>query len=158
MNHALQLAALGLIGTALTAQTVQITAHGTLSIDYQPLGGPVVNRSLPVAGTASLNLSSVGTSALTVGLTTTVHVTADSPPFGCYGCWSAARGDIVVEFSSPVPITAMLRLEQTPACQMSPVFLDIDNDGSWDIGTSSATSLDYPVVLGSQPLPVRIFA
>jgi len=91
MHACLRLLASVSCAAALVAQNIQTTAVGMRHVDYQPQYGGVVRQSLPVTGSATLYLSGVGTSALTVTPTaTTLDLTADSPPWNCYGCWSLA--------------------------------------------------------------------
>lgn len=147
-----------ILAPSASGQSVQVGATGIISVSYQPSSGGVVTQVQPVAGSSTLALPGVGTAQLTVGATSTLTLTADSPPWGCYGCWSQAMGDVRLAVSAATPIAVVLRLSVVPACWMGmPPTLDVNDDGSYElVGLLATQTLDVPVVLGTEPVPVRM--
>jgi hypothetical protein len=142
------------------AQSVQVAAAGTVTVSYQPSTGPVVTNNQPVTGATSLQLAGVGSAVLTTGNANLLTVTAISPPWNCYGCWSQAAGDVLLSITSTAPVAGILRLQATPACLMGPPpLVDVHDDGSYELVASLPnTILELPVVLASEELRVRISA
>lgn len=145
-----------LVCAVLPAQ-VHVTAAGTLTVAMKPLYGPVVTHTQLVTGPGTLSVPGVGSVVLTIGTVSTMTMTAMAPPDGCYGCWSAPRGDVVLEYSSPVPIAGVLRLETAPACYETSPYFDVDVDGHRDVWPVGPVSVDVPVVLGAAPVPIRMW-
>lgn len=144
----------------LPAQSIQVGATGTLHVSYQPSSGPVVNQNQPISGASSLQLSGVGSSVLAIGTANLLTVTAISPPWNCYGCWSQAAGDVVLSITAPSPVAGILRLQATPACLMGPPpLVDVHDDGSYELVAALPNqTVELPVVLASEELRVRISA
>ncbi len=144
----------------LPAQTILVTATGGLQVAYQPSYGGVVTQPMPVAGATALTLPGIGSAQVTVGTSSALRVTADSPPFGCYGCWSSASGNVRFTFAASTPLAGVLRLSVAPACLMaSPPWVDVNDDTTWElVGIQATQSVDVPVVLGQRPIPVRVDA
>jgi len=143
-------------GAASLASQVQVTASGNLQISYEGSVGGVVTQVLPVTGSASLALSQVASVELILGDHSSLTATAVSPPWNCWGCWSLAAGEVVLQFSSATPIAGELQLRLEPACQMSPMFIDVEDDGLLELHSHAVTTTSVPVVLGPTPLAVRI--
>lgn len=147
-------------GGLAVAQSVQVGATGTLSVSYQPLTGPVVTNNQPFQGAASLQLSGIGSAVFAVGNANLLTLTAVSPPWNCYGCWSQAAGDVVLSITAPSPVAGILRLQATPACLMGPPpLVDVHDDGSYELVAAQPNqTVELPVVLASEELRVRISA
>lgn len=145
---------------ALPAQVPQVDVTGTLSISYQPASGPVRQQSRTIQAADVLQLPGVATAQVVLGTTSALQLTADAPPFGCYGCWSQAAGDVRFELRSASPAAGVLRLQVAPACFMLvPPYADVHDDGHWDlVGVQGNQSIDVPAVLGTVPLVVRVVA
>jgi hypothetical protein len=151
-------ALVALFAAAAVGQVPQVVVTGSLQVDLQPSSGPVVTRSLPVLGAATLAVPGVASAQAVVGASSSLLTTALSPPFSCSGCWSSASGDLRFAWHSAVPIAGRLQLQVVPACFMvQPPFADVHDDGAWEAhGGSGVVTVDVPLVLGSAPVVVRV--
>ena len=147
-----------LLAASVPSQSVQVGASGTLYVSLQPSSGPVITYTRTVAGPTSLVQSGVGSAVVTTGAVSELLLTADSPPWTCYGCWSQAAGDVVFEFGAAAPVAGVLRLQLVPACFMGmPPVIDVNADGSYElIGANATQTVDIPVVLAVEPLRIRV--
>jgi hypothetical protein len=146
------------MGGVLWAQSPAVTAQGQLQVRWQG-SGAVQSQVQPVAGgSATLQVGTVGLVDLTVGARTTIQIDAMSPPWNCYGCWSEAMGDVVLEFASPTPVAGVLVLDVQPVCIMGPSYVDVGLDGQWEAIGGVTPHASVPVVLSAEPLPVRLHA
>lgn len=151
--------AFALFTVPLACQGLQVGASGTLTVSYQPYLSPFVTHSLAVSGATTLSIPSIGSAVVTTGAVSALTLTAISPPFGCSGCSSAAGGDVVFTFASATPVAGILRLTLIPQCLMNAPVIDVNDDGSFELsGYTTAQTIDVPVVLGSDPLPIRVSA
>lgn len=152
--------ALGLLVLAaapLLPGQVQVTANGTIEITAFPETLPPSTQSTIVTGPTTFTFSGVGSATLTLGLVSELTSSPASPPFGCGFCSSLVESDVVLHYSSAVPIAGVLRLTLIPDCWMQPSFVDVDFDGEWEVGDSSGWMVVVPVVLASRPLDVRLY-
>jgi hypothetical protein len=153
------LAVFALCAPELTCQGLQFGATGTLAVSYQPVGSPVVNHTAPVSGATTLSIPTVGSASVTTAAVSELTITALSPPFGCSGCWSSAGGNVVVTYASATPVAGILRLTLAPQCLMGMPTIDVNDDGSIELAGQNLTqTVDVPVVLGSDPMPIRLAA
>lgn len=142
------------------AQSLVVTATGTLLVQWQPAYGPPHQVSQPVVGASTVvHVSSVGTASLTVGPTTVMTLDAEDPPLPSWGMWSHAAGNVVVHYAATAPVAGVLRLQMVPSCLMSNPTIDVDDDGLAEMDLATTTPyVDVPIVLGTRPVPVRIVA
>ena len=149
------------LASAAPAQIVSATATGTLSIGWQG-SGPAQSVSQPVGGvSASVQVATVGSAALAVGATTTLTITAESPPWPgpTQGWWSDAGADVLVTYTASAPVAGVLRLQIAPTCVVFPPMIDVEDDGIVEASFVPAGAwVDVPVVLGLRPVPVRLRA
>jgi hypothetical protein len=154
------LAVLAVIAVAAPAQNVTVAATGTLSLSWQG-SGPLQTSTQPVQGTTTLQNTQVGSVALTVGTTTTLTLTALSPPWPgpTMGWWSSATGDVRLRLTAGAPVAGVLRVGVVPACIAgSPPFVDVEDDGLLElVGAAGPAQTDVPVVLGLRPVTVRLY-
>ncbi len=153
------LGTLSLLAAALPAQNVVVDASGTLTLGWQG-NGPAQWLTQTVNGPTTLQSGQVGSAALTLGVTTTLTLSAQSPPWPgpTVGWWSNAAADVLVTYAATVPVAGILRLSLLPACSMGILpAVDVDDDGLFEIApTGVATQVDVPAVLGPRPIVVRI--
>lgn len=146
---------------ALSAQTITVTASGSLSLVWQG-SGPVQTATQQVFGSTSLQVSTVGSAVLTIGPTTTLELEALDPPWpgGSQGWWSSASASVLVSYAADAPLAGVLRLDIDPACIMGmPPMIDVENDGLVEANSWQGTvQVDVPVVLGPRPIPVHLGA
>lgn len=141
------------------AQSLQVTAAGHISLSWQGSSGPVQTRTQTIANqNAILSVSLVATTTWSMGTVSQLTVDAISPPYTCYGCWSESSGGITLRLAAATPVSGILRLSMAPRCLMGPVWIDVDGNSTWEIGPSGPTTLDVPVVLGPEPVPVSMYA
>ena len=148
-----------LCGAALPAQNVTIGATGTLMLSWQG-SGPLQTLTQTVNNDTTLQSSQVGDASVQIGSTTTLSLSAQSPPWPgpTMGWWSQASADVIVTCSTTVPTAGVLRLNLVPACIMgAPPSIDVGDDGLYEIPpTGLPTTVDVPVVLGPRPISIRI--
>ncbi len=148
-----------LCGAALPAQNLTVGATGTLMLSWKG-SGPVQTLSQSVNNDTTLQNGQVGDVSIQTGTTTTLSLSAQSPPWPgpTMGWWSQAAADVVVRYSAPVATAGVLRLNLVPACIMvAPPSIDVGDDGLYEIPpTGLPTTVDVPVVLGPRPISIRI--
>lgn len=141
------------------AQSLQVTAAGHIALSWQGSSGPVQTRSQTIANqNSTVSVSTVATTTWTMGTVSELTVDAMSPPYTCYGCWSESSGGITLYLAAATPMGGILRLSMAPRCLMGPVWIDVDGNSTWEIGPSGPVTLDVPVVLGPEPVPVSMYA
>lgn len=146
---------LSLLLVAVLPAQVQVTATGMLHVHWDN-GGGWQSHSLPVSGAlTTLRVSGIGTASLATGSTTTISVQAGAPQ--CCGYHKAAGGYLLVTYTAPAPIAGVLTLQMNPTCLIWPPYIDVNDDGTWELGSGGGTAT-VPVVLGPTPVKARIHA
>lgn len=157
MNTVATAFVLGIVTLAapVTGQTVMVTATGQLAFGASVLPTPL---TMPVSGNTTFT-SSYGTITVTTGTTTVLSLSAVGPPPGIWG-WASASGNVLVQYSSSSPVAGVLRLHINPTCFPVPPYIDVEDDNvhEWVWTGPPGATVDVPVVLGTQPIPVRIVA